>query len=103
MVGVDIKANPRLSILEQLILFFTIRQGLYETDDEHSERFNYWLQNLILEGRKNIIRSLKNMDKVGDKATPEEVKTEEEKFKSILFLLRADESRYGQLFEDMRK
>ena len=42
--------------------------------------------------------SLKTMAKEGEKATPKEVTTKEEKFKAMLFLLRADESRYGQLF-----
>ena len=43
------------------------------------------------------------MDKLLDTATPEEVKTEEETFKAVLFFLREDESRYGQLFEDLIK
>ena len=29
--------------------------------------------------------------------------TEEYKFKAMVFLLRDDESRYGQLFEELRK
>ena len=43
------------------------------------------------------------MDKVGETATLEEVTTEEEKSKAMLFLLRVYESRYGKLFEDMSK
>ena len=61
------------------------------------------LQNLIPEGGKNTLCSLKNMDKVGETYTPEEVKTEEEQFKAMLFFLRAYEHRYGKLFEYMRK
>ena len=47
--------------------------------------------------------SLKTMAKEGEKYTPKEVTTEEEKFKAMLFFLREYESRYGQLFQDMRK
>ena len=47
--------------------------------------------------------SLKAMDKVGDAATLEEGTTKEGKFKTMLFLLQADEYIYGQLFEDIRK
>ena len=43
------------------------------------------------------------MDKVGETDTPEEVTTEEEKSKAVLFFLRADESSHGKLFEDMRR
>ena len=41
--------------------------------------------------------SLKTMDKVGETATLEEVTTEGKKCKAMLFLLQADESRYGKL------
>ena len=43
------------------------------------------------------------MGRVGETAKPSEVTTREEKFKAILFLIRTDKSRYGQLFEDIRK
>ena len=43
------------------------------------------------------------MHKLGESDTTEEVTTYEEKFKAILFLLRAYESRYGQLLEYSRK
>ena len=39
------------------------------------------------------------MDKIEETATPEEVTTEEEKFKAVLFLLREDESRYENHFK----
>ena len=52
-------------------------QGPTETNDEYFEQFNYRLQNLILAGVKHILCSLKNMDKVGETATPGEVMTEE--------------------------
>ena len=46
---------------------------------------------------------LKTMDKARTKATTEEVTIEGEKFKEMLFLLWADESRHIQLFQYTRK
>ena len=43
------------------------------------------------------------MGKVVETYTPEEAPTEEEKFKAMLFLLRADEYRHGQIFEYLKK
>lgn len=71
-----------------------MRQGPAEINDECLDRFNYRLQNLILEGGKNIMCSLKTMDKVGDKAVPEEVTTEEENSRQCCFF-------YGQMNLDM--
>ena len=53
-------------------------------------------------GKTNFC-TLKTMGRVGETAKPSEVTTREEKFKAILFLIRTDKSRYGQLFEDIRK
>ena len=103
MAGLDLKANPRLSLIKQLILFITICQGPTEANDEYLYRFNYRLKILIPSGVKHILCGLKIMDRVGETDTLEEIMTKEEKFKKILFLLRADEYRYKQLFEDMRK
>ena len=66
------------------------------------ERLYYQLQKLILAIGKNLC-SLKNVGKLGETDSPEEVTTEEEKFKAMLFLIREYESRYGKLFEDMRR
>ena len=53
MAGVDIKANPRRSLIEQNNLFVTMCKGTTETNDEYLDRFNYLIQNLILAGRKH--------------------------------------------------
>ena len=42
------------------------------------------------------------MDKLGETIALEEVTTKEAKFKVTLFLIRADEYKYGQVFEDLR-
>ena len=74
-----------------------------ETHDEYLDRLSSSLQKLILVEGKNILCSLKTLDKVGDTDTPEKVTTEEEKFKAVLFVLRTDEFRSVQIFEDLRK
>ena len=40
MAGVDIGLNPRLSLIEHLILFVTIRQVTTENNDEYLDKFN---------------------------------------------------------------
>ena len=40
--------------------------------------------------------------KTSDKPTPEEVLTEEEKFKAICILKRSDENRYDGLLEELK-
>ena len=76
--GVDVKAIPRMSLIEQLILFVNMRQGPTETNDEYLDRFNTPLQNLIIAGGQHILRSLETMGKSGVTATPEEITIEEE-------------------------
>ena len=43
------------------------------------------------------------MYKVGETDTPEELSIDEGNFKAMLFLIRADESIYEKLIEDLRK
>ena len=58
---------------------------------------------MILSGGEKNMCILKTMDKARTKATTEEVTIEGEKFKEMLFLLWADESRHIQLFQYTRK
>ena len=101
--GVDAKSNPWLYIIKQLISFVTMHTGPTETNDEYLYRFNYQQQNLILSGGNHNICCLKTMDKVGETATTEEVTKKYQTLDAMLFLLNADESIYGKLFEDLRK
>ena len=38
--GVDLKANPVLSLHEQTLAFFTMHQGISETDEDYLSLFN---------------------------------------------------------------
>ena len=46
--GVDMKANPALTIFEQILIFMTTRQGQSESDDDYLNNFNSRLENMIL-------------------------------------------------------
>ena len=52
-----------------------MHQGPAEINDEYLDRLNFRLQKLILSWGKNILCSLKAMDKVEETDTPEEVTT----------------------------
>ena len=71
MAGVDFKSNPRFFLIEQPSSLVTMHQGTTETNYEYLDRFNHWIQNLILSGGKQILWSLKTMYKVGETYTPE--------------------------------
>ena len=60
-------------------------QGLDEINDEYLGRLHSQLQDLILSGGENNMRSLNAMDKVGESDTQEQLTTEEERFKAICF------------------
>ena len=99
--GVDTKANPALSLHEQLITFFTTRQGQSESDDDYLNRFNARLQNLELAGGKHMMYS---PELIGiENPSGEEIKQERERFKAMCFILRADEGRYGELLDELKK
>ena len=74
-----------------------------EINDEYLYIFNYCPECRLVYLHSGQLCSFKTIDKAGEIDTPEEVTPEEEKFKAMLFLIRADESRYVQLLEYMRK
>ena len=69
--GVYLKLNPRLFIIEELIFFISMCQGITETNDEELYKFVSQIQNLIIEVGKHILYSLKTMDKADATATLE--------------------------------
>ena len=83
--GLYVKMNPNLSLIEKLISFITVIQVPTETNDYYLDRFNSQIQNLILVGGKHIICCLKNVDKVVETFTPEEVTTEEDNSRRLFF------------------
>jgi len=99
--GVDTKAKLALTLHEQLISFFTMRQG--NTDKDFLSRFDSRSKKLEMVGGEHLFCSPKLLDKKISEATDNEVEKENERFKSTCFLLRADESRYSELLDDLKK
>ena len=56
MVGLDLKANPRLSLIKHLISLVTILQGPTESNYDYLYRFNFRLQKWILAGETYYVQ-----------------------------------------------
>ena len=54
---VDIKANPDLTLHEQMIVFLTTKQGQTESDDDYLSRFNSSIEIMNLVGGANVLWS----------------------------------------------
>jgi len=76
-----------LTLHEQILVFFNIRQGLGETDDKYIEHFNARLKSLELVGRKHIFCSLHILKKELSAATPEEIQAENKRLQAMCFLV----------------
>jgi len=55
MADMNLKANPAVSLHEQSISFFTIRQGANETDYAYMTCFNSRLKSLELSGGEHFL------------------------------------------------
>ena len=97
------KANPALTIHEQMLIFMTTRQGQSESDDDYPNKFNPRLENIILDGGGHILCSPQILGKDMAACATVEIDTEKERFKAMCFILRADETRYGDILEELRK
>ena len=93
----DTKANPALTIHEQMLIFVTMRQGQSESDDDYLKFFNSRLENMILAGGGHVLCSPQILGKDMVSCTPMEINTEKERFKAMCFILRAEKIRYGDL------
>ena len=81
----------------------TTRKGQSETHDEYLNKFNSRLENMILAAGRHILCSTQILGKDMVSCTPVEINTEKERFKAICFILRADEIRYDDILEELRK
>ena len=99
---VDSTANPLLTLHEQMLLFFNTKQGENEPEDCYLTRFNSRLKNMELTGGAHFLCSPQLLGKTMTEASTEEVEEEREKFKAMCFILRADESLYGDLLDDLK-
>ena len=101
--GVDAKANPVLVLHEQITSFFSLRQGNTEREDDYLVRFNGKLKSLEMMGGEHIFVSPIILGSTIDAATREAIAIQKEEFLAMCFFIRADERRYGDLQEDLKK
>jgi len=101
--GVELKANPALSLHEQLMIFFNTRQGINKSDDDYLSRFNSRFKNLEMAGGGHIFCSPDLLKKKLQDANDDEITAETERFNAMCFLLRSDDTRYGELLDDLRR
>jgi len=99
--SLDIKANKALTLHEQVMSFFTIRQGFSELNDDYLLRFNSRFCNMEMAGGEHFMCSLQLLGKELAEANDDEIKEEAEKFKAMCFILRSDEGRYNDLLEGL--
>ena len=84
--AVNSKANPVLSLHEQILYFLTMHQVITESDNEYLTRFNYQYKFLELAGGGNIFFIPKILRKTIHDATDSEIKREKDRFLTICFL-----------------
>ena len=100
--GLDMKANPALTLHEQMLIFMTTRQCQSESDDDYLNKFNSILENMILAGGGHILCSTQILGKDMASCTTMEIDAEKEICKAMCFILRADKNCYGDLLEELR-
>jgi len=71
MGGVDTMANPVLTLHEQTLSFFIMRQGQSESDEDYLQRFDAWAKSLELVGGEQYFCSSQVINKKIEDATPE--------------------------------
>ena len=84
-LGVDVKANVRVTLLDAIQTLFSMRQGQFESNDSYLERFNSNIKTLEMAQGKHILCAIDLMEKATDEPTAQEIRNEEEKFKAIFF------------------
>jgi len=87
MAGIDTKANLVLTLHEQLLVFFTTKQGQNELDDNYLNHFDSHLKNLELAGREHLFCSSQILRKDLSTASDDEINAKKECFKAMCFIL----------------
>jgi len=101
--GIDLKANPRLTLHEAVSTLYKMKQGETEANDNYLERFKSNIMTVELTGGKDFFCSKGIMTKDDDDPTDDEIKAEEDKMQDIFLLKNADEKRYGGLSKSLKE
>ena len=106
--GIDEKSNKYCTLLKALTTMCTVRQGQNESNDSFRKRIDSVFLTVSLVGGEDFLYS-REISAAMDPDAPimAEMVAEEQKMKAMLMILRADQSRYGDLqdslFEGMYK
>ena len=93
------KANPHLTLHEQMIIFLTEKQGQTEFYDDYLSKFNSSLENINLDGDAHVLCSPLIIGKYLSQCTTTEINAEKKKFMTMCFILRANKSLYRDILE----
>ena len=97
--GIDERGNKHHNLVKSLIHFVNIRQHPMESNDSFRTRLDAAVLTLELANGKHILCSDKLIESADTTKSPTtaEITVEEEKFKAMLMVVRADGNRYGSL------
>ena len=79
----DTKANPALTLHEQMLIFVTTIQGQSESDDNYLNKFNSRLENMVLAGIGHMLCSPQILGKDMSSCTTMEINAEKERFNAM--------------------
>jgi hypothetical protein len=98
--GLDMKCNKRFMYHEALTILITMRQGETETLDSWMNRVESNCQNLIMAGGEHVLSSPSLMAN-GPNSSEDEIKDEALKFKAMIALKKANQTKFGDLQQQL--
>ena len=101
--GIDLKANPRLTLHEAVSTLYKMKQGETEANDNYLEIFKSNIMIVELTSDKDFFCSKRIMTKDNNDPTNDVNNIEEDKIQVILLLKHADEKRYGGLSKSLKE
>ena len=100
--GLDEKANIYYTLVSSIKQTFNISQRENESNDSYRTRFEAQTLTLHLVGGKHVMSSPSIIKKLfPNKITPAKVLLEEQKMKSMIFIMGADPSRFSSLHDTL--
>jgi len=98
--GTDTKTNLRVHA--SMMLFLNNKQQQKEENDTHLKCFKSNVETLKIAGGNHMLVSPEMTGKTLTVANTKEVTEELEHFKAMCFILRADDSHYKKLLDDLK-
>ena len=95
--GIDEKANRHKSLVDSITTLMTMKQGQFESNDSYRTRIDSNALTVDLAGGHGVLCSYKLLDISPAFATEKDIMEEVERFKAMIMIRRADNSRFGDL------